>query len=209
MTRGRFISIEGIEGVGKSTNIAFIQSLLAERNVSCITTREPGGTDLGEIIRNLLLDKRQHQMTAMTELLLMFAARAQHIEQTIEPALASGKWVICDRFTDSSYAYQGGGRNLSISMIAQLEKLSINNYQPDCTIVLDLPVESGLLRAENVGEKDRFESEHSDFFYRVRQVFLERAEKEARSHIINAAAPLNQVQEHIRHILGPFLNQNV
>jgi len=209
LTRGRFITIEGVEGVGKSTNIDFIQSLLNARNIDSITTREPGGTGLGELIRNVLLDKSQHQMSAMTELLLMFAARTQHIEQTIEPALASGKWVICDRFTDSSYAYQGGGRNMSMDLIAQLEKLSIDNFQPDCTIVLDLPVDAGLTRAESVGEKDRFESESTDFFNRVRQVFVERAEKEDRAHIINAAAPLAEVQAHIRLILDPFLNQNV
>ena len=209
MTRGRFITIEGVEGVGKSTNIAFIQSLLNARNIDSITTREPGGTGLGELIRHVLLDKSQHQMSAMTELLLMFAARTQHVEQTIEPALASGKWVICDRFTDSSYAYQGGGRNMSMNLIAQLENLSIDNFQPDCTIMLDLPVDAGLSRAESVGEKDRFESESTDFFNRVRQVFIERAEKEDRAHIINAAAPLAEVQDHIRRILDPFLKQNV
>jgi dTMP kinase len=209
LTRGRFITIEGVEGVGKSTNIAFIQSLLNARNIDSITTREPGGTGLGELIRNVLLDKSQHQMSAMTELLLMFAARTQHIEQTIEPALAIGKWVICDRFTDSSYAYQGGGRNMSMNLIAQLEKLSISNFQPDCTIILDLPVDAGLSRAESVGEKDRFESESTEFFNRVRQVFVARAEKEDRAHIINAAAPLAEVQDHIRRILDPFLKHNV
>lgn len=208
MTRGLFITVEGIEGVGKSTNIAFIQSLLEERNLPCITTREPGGTDLGEQIRSLLLDKHQQAMTAMTELLLMFAARAQHLEETIEPALSSGSWVICDRFTDSSYAYQGGGRNLSSSLIAQLEKLSIHSFQPDCTLILDLPADKGLARAENVGEKDRFESEPSDFFERVRQVYVDRAKKEERSHIVNAAAPLEQVQHEIRQILSPYLAEN-
>lgn len=208
MSRGKLITIEGIEGVGKSTNITFIQSLLQERNVDSVTTREPGGTELGELIRGLLLDKHQQQMSAMAELLLMFASRVQHIEQTIEPALASGTWVICDRFTDSSYAYQGGGRNMSISTIAQLEKLSIDNFQPDCTIILDLPVDTGLSRAERVGEKDRFESESDAFFNRVRQVFVERAGKEERMHIVDAAVPLDQVQDQIRQILDPFLNEN-
>ncbi len=208
MSRGKLITIEGIEGVGKSTNITFIQSLLQERNVDSVTTREPGGTELGELIRGLLLDKHQQQMSAMAELLLMFASRVQHIEQTIEPALASGTWVICDRFTDSSYAYQGGGRNMSISTIAQLEKLSIDNFQPDCTIILDLPVDTGLSRAERVGEKDRFESESNAFFNRVRQVFVERAGKEERMHIVDAAVPLDQVQDQIRQILDPFLNEN-
>lgn len=199
--RGRFITIEGVEGVGKSTNIAFIQSMLDAKGIPSLATREPGGTELGERIRELLLDKKLHGMTAVTELLLMFAARAQHLEEVIEPALAAGRWVICDRFTDSSYAYQGGGRGLPVTLIADLEKLSIKNFRPDCTFILDLPVEAGLSRAEKVGKKDRFESEQAEFFNRVRQVFITRANEDKRFHIVNAAQTLEQVQAKIREVL--------
>jgi dTMP kinase len=206
LTRGSFITIEGVEGVGKSTNIAFIRSLLEERSIASIVTREPGGTELGEHIRNLLLDKEQSSMTAMTELLLMFAARAQHVSQVIEPGLASGSWVICDRFTDSSYAYQGGGRHIDMDTIASLEQLAINSFHPDCTLVLDLPVEIGLKRALDVGEKDRFESEKVEFFERVRQVFLQRAAKNEYSHVVDTSQPLEGVQSDIRAIIEPMLN---
>ena len=135
---GLFISIEGVEGVGKSTNLTFIESMLESRGIEYISTREPGGTDCGERIRDLLLDKEQNEMGDMTELLLMFAARAQHVEQVIKPALESGKWVVSDRFTDSSYAYQGGGREVPVDVISQLESLAIDKFQPDCTILLDL-----------------------------------------------------------------------
>ncbi len=206
--RGRFITIEGVEGVGKSTNIAFIQSILDGKGIPFLATREPGGTELGEGIRRLLLDKGQHEMTAVTELLLMFAARVQHVEQVIKPALAVGQWVICDRFTDSSYAYQGGGRELPIEMIASLEKLAINDFRPDCTFILDMPVETGLSRAENVGEKDRFESEQAEFFNRVRDVFITRAKKDKRFHIVNAAQALEQVQAEIRDALIPLIDDH-
>lgn len=204
--RGRFITVEGIEGVGKSTNIAFIQSMLDEKGIPYLATREPGGTELGEGIRKLLLDKNHQGMTAITELLLMFAARAQHIEQVIEPGLAHGRWVICDRFIDSSYAYQGGGRELPIELIAGLEKLTLDNYRPDCTFILDLSVETGLSRAESVGEKDRFESEQVEFFNRVRQVFISRASEDKRCHIINAAQTLEQVQAEIHDILTTLMD---
>ncbi len=207
MKRGRLITIEGVEGVGKSTNISFLQSLLEENNIQSLTTREPGGTPMGERIREILLDKNQHVMQPMAELLLMFAARLQHIDEIIEPALEAGKWVICDRFTDSSYAYQGGGRNLAMESITQLELLTLGDYQPDCTFLLDLPVETGLKRAEGVGEKDRFESEESEFFNRVRQTFLQRASASSRSHIIDAGNPLAVVQSEIRRLLTPYLDE--
>ena len=206
--RGRFITIEGVEGVGKSTNIAFIQSMLDGKGIPFLATREPGGTELGEGIRRLLLDKGQHDMTAVTELLLMFAARVQHVEQVIKPALSVGQWVICDRFTDSSYAYQGGGRELPIEMITSLEKLAINDFRPDCTFILDMPVETGLSRAENVGEKDRFESEQAEFFNRVRDVFITRAKEDKRFHIVNAAQALEQVQAEIRDALIPLIDDH-
>ncbi|MCZ6502798.1 MAG: dTMP kinase [Gammaproteobacteria bacterium] len=204
--RGRFITIEGVEGVGKSTNIAFIQSILDGNGIPFLATREPGGTELGEGIRKLLLDKRQRGMTAVTELLLLFAARAQHVEQVIKPALAVGQWVICDRFTDSSYAYQGGGRELPIELITSLEKLAINDFRPDCTFILDMPVETGLSRAENIGEKDRFESEQTEFFNRVREVFITRAKEDKRFHIVDAAQDLEQVQAEIRDVLIPLMD---
>jgi dTMP kinase len=204
---GLFISIEGIEGVGKSTNLSFIESMLIERGIEYISTREPGGTDCGERIRELLLDKDQNEMNDMTELLLMFAARAQHVGQVIKPALESGKWVVCDRFTDSSYAYQGGGRGVSIDLITQLESIVINGFQPDCTILLDLAVETGLSRAENVGEKDRFELEHEDFFNRVRNTFLDRANTEDRIQVVNASLPIEEVQNQIAVILNHVLDK--
>ncbi len=203
--KGRLITIEGVEGVGKSTNIAFIQSILSERGIPSIATREPGGTALGESIRKLLLDKEQQGMSALTELLLMFSSRAQHLEQVIEPALAGGKWVICDRFTDSSYAYQGGGRGLPLELIARMEDLVLNDFRPDCTFILDLPVETGLSRAENVGEKDRFESEHTNFFKRVREVFIARGQSEPRCHIISAEQTLEKVQSEIHEVLKSML----
>ncbi len=206
--RSRFITIEGVEGVGKSTNIAFIQSILDGKGIPFLATREPGGTELGEGIRRLLLDKGQHDMTAVTELLLRFAARVQHVEQVIKPALSVGRWVICDRFTDSSYAYQGGGRELPIEMITSLEKLAINDFRPDCTFILDMPVETGLSRAENVGEKDRFESEQAEFFNRVRDVFITRAKEDKRFHIVNAAQALEQVQAEIRDALIPLIDDH-
>ncbi len=204
--RGRLITIEGIEGVGKSTNMAFIQSILDARGIPSLMTREPGGTGLGESIRKLLLNKEQQGMGALTELLLMFASRAQHVEQVIEPGLAGGKWVICDRFTDSSYAYQGGGRGLPLELIACMEALVLKDFCPDCTFILDLPVETGLSRAENVGAKDRFESEHTDFFKRVREVFIARGKSEARCHIINADQTLEKVQSEILSVLTALLD---
>ena len=204
---GLFITLEGVEGVGKSTNLSFIESILEDRGIPYVATREPGGTDCGERIRELLLDKNQKEMSDMTELLLMFAARAQHIEQIIKPALERGEWVVCDRFTDSSYAYQGGGRNVPVDLIMGLEKIAINEFKPDCTILLDLAVETGLSRAESVGTKDRFESEHDEFFNRVRQAFLDRASEEKRIHVVNASLPLAEVQHHIADILNRTIDE--
>ena len=204
--RGRFITVEGAEGAGKSTNIAFIQSILEERGIPSTATREPGGTELGEGVRQLLLDKKQQGMTAVTELLLLFAARAQHVEQVIKPALERGHWVICDRFTDSSYAYQGGGRELPAEMISSLEKLAIQDFRPDCTFILDLPVETGLSRAASVGVKDRFESEQVEFFNRVREVFIMRAGEDQRFHVVDASQALEQVQQEILTVLASLLD---
>lgn len=192
--KGRFITIEGVEGVGKSTNISYIERFLEARDIEFVSTREPGGTVLAERIRDVLLDKAESSMDPMTELLLMFAARKQHTEELIKPALERGKWVICDRYTDSSYAYQGGGRGLDSKIISKIEKLTLGNFKPDLTIVLDLPVKKGLARAGNRGELDRFELESEKFFKRVRATFLARAKTHKRYHVINASRSLSAVQ---------------
>ena len=192
--KGRFITIEGVEGVGKSTNISYIERFLKSRDIEFVSTREPGGTALAERIRDVLLDKAESSMDPMTELLLMFAARKQHTEELIKPALERGEWVICDRYTDSSYAYQGGGRGLDSKIISKVEKLTLGSFKPDLTIVLDLPVKKGLARAGNRGELDRFELESEKFFKRVRATFLARAKTHKRYHVINASRSLSAVQ---------------
>ena len=192
--KGRFITIEGVEGVGKSTNISYIERFLEARDIEFVSTREPGGTALAERIRDVLLDKAESSMDPMTELLLMFAARKQHTEELIKPALERGKWVICDRYTDSSYAYQGGGLGLDSKIISKVEKLTLGSFKPDLTIVLDLPVKKGLARAGNRGELDRFELESEKFFKRVRATFLARAKTHKRYHVINASRSLSAVQ---------------
>ncbi|MBS4050539.1 MAG: dTMP kinase, partial [Methylomonas sp.] len=163
MTRGRFITLEGGEGVGKSTNLQFIRHLLAQKQIDVVLTREPGGTELAEKIRQLLLEKHSESITPQAELLLVFAARAQHVQHVILPALAQGKWVLSDRFTDATYAYQGGGRNMDNRIIAWLESTVQGELRPDLTLLLDAPVETGLLRAQHRGKLDRFESERRDF----------------------------------------------
>lgn len=197
--RGLFITIEGVEGVGKSTNLAFIESLLAADGITFVTTREPGGTPLAEKVRDLLLDKNNTEMADITELMLVFAARAQHVATFIEPALSRGQWVICDRFTDSTYAYQGGGRNMSSGLIQRIDEVALGQYQPDITLLLDLPIEVGLERASQRGELDRFERESVDFFNRVRNTFLDRANAEpARFRLLDASQSLDDVQVAIR-----------
>lgn len=202
---GKFITIEGVEGVGKSTNIAFVESWFTERGISYLKTREPGGTPLAESIRELLLQKRDEAFDNTTELLLIFAARSQHLQQKIIPALQKGSWVLSDRFTDATYAYQGGGRKLSTETIALLENLVQKELRPNLTILLDLPVEVGLQRAAQRSDKDRFESEQVDFFQRVRSAYLARvAEHPTRYGVVDASMPLKQVQEQIRNILENF-----
>ena len=203
MNRGRFITIEGLEGVGKSTNLTVLETLINEHDFDVLVTREPGGTATGERVRAILLDKEEQKMTAMTELLLMFAARRQHVEQVIEPALASGVWVISDRFTDSSYAYQGGGRQLGSQTVAELEGYVLGDFSPDLTIVLDLDVSTSLARATSGSEADRFESEHQDFFERVRQVFLDRASGD-RYRVIDTGQTIDQVRAEIRQVIEVF-----
>ncbi|MEH6344422.1 MAG: dTMP kinase [Bermanella sp.] len=192
---GCFITVEGIEGVGKSTNIQFIQDWLEEQKTPYIVTREPGGTELGESLRELLL--HGGSVSDDAELLMMFASRAQHLAQKIKPALNDGKWVVCDRFTDSTYAYQGGGRELNLNNISQLEQLVHANMQPDLTLLLDAPVEVGRARAAKRSAFDRIEAEDLTFFNRVRDMFLARSKQHDRYKVIDASQSLENVQASI------------
>jgi dTMP kinase len=196
MIRGKFITLEGGEGVGKTTNLAFLKNYLQQHNIPVIVTREPGGTVLAEKIRHLLLDSDSEKISECTELLLVFAARAQHIKQVIEPS--QGHWVLCDRFTDATYAYQGGGRNMRISSIEWLENLVQGTLRPDLTLLLDAPVEIGIERAKKRGVFDRFEAEKVTFFEHVRRAYLLQAELyPERIKMIKANQPLADVQRSI------------
>lgn len=204
--RGRFITVEGSEGAGKSTNINFIRNELVARGIPVVETREPGGTPLGEDIRDLLLGHRHDGMADDTELMLIFAARCEHLNQVIRPALARGQWVLCDRFTDASYAYQGGGRGIAHQRIEQLEEWVQQGLQPDLTILLDIPVREGLERTRQRKQgPDRFERQELDFFDRVRQCYLQRAQRYSRFALVDARLPLEQVQAQIRAVLTRFL----
>jgi len=206
VTRGLFITIEGGEGVGKSTNIEFIKTLLKEQGIECIVTREPGGTPLAEEIREVLIANRDEKVTSETELLLMFAARAQHLHQKILPALENGTWVISDRFTDATYAYQSGGRGVSAEKVALLENFVQGDIRPDLTFLLDAPVEIGMERAKNRGKLDRFEEEKLEFFNRVRNNYRERAKAEPnRFMVVDATQSLEDVQADIEVILSKKL----
>lgn len=208
ISRGRFITIEGSEGGGKSTNMAFVRGLLEQRGIDVVVTREPGGTDLGEAIRGLLLGHRHDGMADETELLLMFAARNEHLARVIRPALAQGQWVLCDRFTDASYAYQGGGRGIDSERIGQLETWVQQGLQPDLTLLLDIPVAEGLERTRSRAEgPDRFEQQQLSFFDRVRQCYLQRAQAMARFHIIDASQALPQVQQQISVVMTDRLER--
>ena len=201
-TKGLFITVEGVEGVGKSTNIETIKSFLTAKDVEFILTREPGGTLIAEEIRGILLNLHEEKLTEMSELLLVFAARAQHLADIIKPALLSGKWVICDRFTDATYAYQGGGRGLSKTVFSELEVMVQNDLRPDLTVILDLDPKIGMERAANRGSLDRIEQEHLEFFNKVRAVYLEIARSEPkRCVVIDASLPIGAVQENLRAIL--------
>lgn len=202
MQKSRFISVEGIEGVGKSTHLRFIQGWLNRHGVRVLRTREPGGTPFAERIRAILLDPANCQLPAMSELLLMFAARASHVEQVIRPALAGGRWVLCDRFTDASYAYQGGGRGLDARHIAVLERMVLGSLKPDLTLLLDAPVAVGLGRMQRRGARDRFERERREFFQRVRRAYRARAQRNPRRfRIVDASGDLAQVRARIRQVL--------
>lgn len=204
--QGRFITVEGVEGSGKSSQMDFIREHLEERGKAVLATREPGGTLLGESVRALLLDPGNHAMTPDAELLLVFAARAEHLGQTIKPALERGVWVVCDRFTDATYAYQGGGRGIPAERIAAIEHWVQGDLRPDLILILDLPVTVGLARAADRGPKDRFEQERTAFFQRVRQTYLTRARADpARYRVIDARQSIGEVQRHIAAALDTLL----
>ena len=210
MSRGLFITIEGIEGVGKSTNMEYVHQSLLAAGIEVVLTREPGGTELGEKIRGLLLDHRNQSMVEDTELLLMFAARAQHLAEVIKPALAQGTWVLCDRFTDATYAYQGGGRGIEIERIAQLEQWVQADLRPDATLLLDAPVDIGLARAAGRDqESDRFEREKEAFFVQVCKAYLALAEKNpGRYHTIDASQPLAHVKVQLNEVINHLIKQH-
>ena len=206
MKIGKFLTLEGVEGVGKTTNINFIADYLKKAGKSVVTTREPGGTAIAEQIRGLLLNHHDESLCNESELLLMFAARAQHLNEVIKPALNSGQWVVCDRFTDATYAYQGGGRHFEMTDIAWIEQFVQKGLTPDKTVLLDLSVELGLKRAASRSEPDRFESEKQAFFEDVRQVYLDRAAAEPnRFCVVDASQTIEQVQQSIASHLDELL----
>ena len=201
----KFITVEGTEGVGKTTNINFIKSWLRQNEIKFVATREPGGTPLAEEIRDLLLKPRNELVVSSAELLLMFAGRAQHLNKVILPALQADTWVLCDRFTDATYAYQGFGRQMSSELIVQLENIVQGDIRPDLTLLLDIPVEIGLERANDRGDPDRFEQEQQDFFNRVRAGYLSLAnENSDRYVVIDASQELQDVQTDIALALDTF-----
>ncbi len=202
MFKGKFITVEGSEGAGKSTNIRYIQDYLKQKKIPFILTREPGGTPVAEKIRDLLLDKANTSLCDDAELLLMFAARAQHLNELIIPALKEGKWVISDRFTDASYAYQGGGRGLSWQKIAQLEQWVQGDLRPDATILLDIPVDKGMERVRQRGNTDRFEQEQLSFFNRIRDTYLKLAkENPERFYIVNTLPAIDVVHHQLHQVM--------
>ena len=202
---GKFITLEGIEGVGKTSNLRFIKELLESSGHDCVVTREPGGTNLGEALRGLLLSHSDDNMSADAELLMMFAARAEHLSKVIRPALDNNKTVLCDRFTEATYAYQGGGRLLDVDKISELEQWVQGDLRPDLTIILDAPVEIGRARAGSRSEPDRIEKEHDDFFQRVRNAYIELANNyPQRICLIDASVDLDAVQQQIREKLVEY-----
>lgn len=203
--RGAFVTLEGGEGVGKSTNLAFVATYLESRGVAVLTTREPGGTPLGEVIRQWVLQGDHDVLSAEVEALLMFAARAQHLDAVIRPALAAGKWVVCDRFTDATFAYQGGGRGADHRLLDALEAGVQRGLEPDLTLLLDAPPEVGRLRIA-ARTPDHFERERAPFFERVRHAYLDRARRNPkRIKVIDAAAALERVQSDMMRELDTLL----
>ena len=208
MEKGLFITLEGGEGAGKSTCIPLVEEQIRRAGHDVMLTREPGGTELAERIRELLLTPGDTKIHDDTELLLMFAARAQHINEKILPALQQGIFVLCDRFTDATYAYQGGGRGIAKERIAQLEQWVQGDLRPDLTLLFDIPVETGLARANNRSEPDRFEQEEAAFFDRVRSAYLAAANAEPqRFRVIDASQPLDAVTAQLSGAISAFLEQ--
>ena len=205
MSAGRFITLEGIEGAGKSSVAKYVGDWLAGQGIAVRLTREPGGTPLAERVRGIVLERGTEQVSAVTETLLMFAARALHVENVIVPALRSGQWVVCDRFTDATRAYQGSGRGVDAALIDALARAVHPQLVPDCTLLLDLPAAAGLARARERGGSgaDRFEAEAVAFFEKVRAGYLTLARREpARIQVIDAAGPLSSVQQQVAQILA-------
>ena len=207
MMNGKFISIEGVEGAGKSTQINFIHDYLVEKGKTVVMTREPGGTELSEKIRELLLTPSELAMGVDTELLLMFAARAEHIKQRIAPALARGDWVLCDRFVDATFAYQGGGRGVDQQRIQQLADWTLKDLLPTLTLLFDLPVELGLKRVLERNEAiDRFEQEKVTFFEQIRESYLESARQNPeRIKVVDASVSIPEIQQQLTKLLSPLL----
>lgn len=208
MTRGAFISLEGVEGVGKSTNLEFTAEAVRSAGYDAVTTREPGGTELGERIREWILTGEHGKLSAEVETLLMFAARARHLDEVIRPALERGRWIVCDRFTDATFAYQGGGRGVSRTLLDALKNEIEKGTEPDLTLLLDAPLDVGASRISS-RTLDHFEREQRPFFERVRAAYLQLAERNpSRIKIIDASAPLADVQRqiagHVAALAGRF-----
>ncbi|MGE3317679.1 MAG: dTMP kinase [Candidatus Berkiella sp.] len=198
----KFITVEGIEGVGKSSNIQFIAECLAQQGCQVVLTREPGGTPIGERVRDILLAEFTEKTLPKTELLLLYAARLQHVEHVIMPALSEGKWVICDRFVDATYAYQGAGRGVDFNDIDRLNEWTLGSFRADFTIILDAPVEVALGRIHKSRVLDRFEKEQAAFFEKIRQFYLSRATQDPQRYIvIDASQELSQVQQHLADVI--------
>jgi dTMP kinase len=204
--RGRFITVEGQDGAGKTTNLSVIRDTLAQSGIQVVQTREPGGTPWGEALRDLVLNCREIDIAPTAELLTIFAARAQHIHQVIEPALSTGRWVLCDRFTDATYAYQGGGRGVSLDTIALLESMVQGDLRPDLTLLFDVDIDTGIARARQRSKADRFESEQDSFKHAVRAQYLELAKHNPqRMRVIDASRPLEQVVREVRTQVNDFI----
>ena len=204
MTRGRFITLEGIEGVGKTTNIEFLRELLEQKGIDALVTREPGGTPLAEDVRKVLLETRDESMDPITESLLIFAARSQHVSTVLQPALNVGRWVLCDRYTDATYAYQGGGRGVALETLERLAEFAQGSLWPDLTIYLDAPVDQALARIAN-RQPDRFETEDSEFFARVRARYLAIEESEKRVVLIDATQSIEAARLRLVSAITDFL----
>ncbi len=201
--KGKFITIEGIEGVGKSSNLKFIADIIKTKDKPVLMTREPGGTPMAEAIRRILLEEFSETTLPKTELLLLFAGRLQHVEHVIKPALEKGIWVICDRFTDATRAYQGAGRGIAFAEIEFINQWTLGDFAPDCTIILDAPVNVAFSRIHKKRDLDRFEKERSTFFEKIRKHYLHTAkENPHRYHVVDAARELVEVQKSLKEIVN-------